>query len=275
MTNTVSSKVLGKLLGNITARAVNLLAGAGTITREIDGEFTVARVVPEYCKFLRARGGASAGVAEQRERLLKIQADNAALNLEERRGELINPTELLQSMSYRDSVVRTRLLAIPSRCAVLLAAATTPAECFKITQDNIHEAMHELVDWFERAVEKYSADGVEIDWRSAPRGDEPEGWKPDTADTPEPPAPITIGDLAEEAALPVERLIAAAAFHFELTAETVDEAFEIATERTNILSEAERIAELARCLAAVCGDTTKRRRKARQKPRTKPKETKR
>ena len=74
---------------------------------------------------------------KEKARLAKIER----LRIE---GKLVAVDEVVAAWGNILSIVRTRLLAIPTRLAAQTAAATNPRETFKLVTNSIHEALTEL-----------------------------------------------------------------------------------------------------------------------------------
>lgn len=104
----------------ITRQAVNALARQGVIARQGRG-FPRDESTLRYCAHLRelatGRGGASAitSATAERARLIREQADAAAMKNEEARGRLLDAGTVEREWSGVLRTVRAGMLAVPSR----------------------------------------------------------------------------------------------------------------------------------------------------------------
>lgn len=125
----VTASDLGDLLG-ISARAVSKLGARGIAVRAGSGRWKLRESVARYCADLRrqARGmggtEAVAAAAAERGRLASAQADLVALRVARQRGELLDTSEVEREWTDVLRVVRSGLLALPSRVGARLSHLT-------------------------------------------------------------------------------------------------------------------------------------------------------
>jgi phage terminase Nu1 subunit (DNA packaging protein) len=117
---TATAEQLAELL-DVSPETVRDLTRRGICVRRGRGEYDVAASVGGYCRHLRStaagRGGAGAvtGLARERARLAREQADAHALKNALLRGELVDLAEAEREWSAVLRGVRSAMLAVPSR----------------------------------------------------------------------------------------------------------------------------------------------------------------
>lgn len=113
----VSATELASWLG-LSPHAVAESAAKGIVVRCGRGRFKLKASVRAYAAQLRASAaGRSTPAAAERARLIKEQADSAALKNSLARGELLAAVEVEREWSAVLRTVRSGCLAIPSRVA--------------------------------------------------------------------------------------------------------------------------------------------------------------
>ena len=126
---------LGELIG-ISARAVSDLGKRGVAVRAGPGRWRLQESVRRYCDGLRHRGGGEAvrtTTTVERGRLAKEQADSFALKNARLRGSLVEREAVQREWSAILTLVRSRVLAVPSRWSSspeLAASARVSWPCF-------------------------------------------------------------------------------------------------------------------------------------------------
>ena len=116
----VSADVLGVWL-DLSVPAISGLARRGIVVRVGRGKYDLAESVQRYCHHLRGtaagRGDAASvmGLATERARLAREQADSRALKNRALRGELIEASAVEAEWSNVLRGVRAGMLALPSR----------------------------------------------------------------------------------------------------------------------------------------------------------------
>ena len=103
-----------------------------------------------------AHGGADGEPEEldlvaERARLAKEQADRIAMENDLTRGSVVHVDDVIEIVGKCLSTTRTRLLAIPSECALRFAAARTPALAEDVIRTVIYDALTELSSGFKIA----------------------------------------------------------------------------------------------------------------------------
>ena len=119
----VAASVLGDWLG-LTADHCRKLARDGKLPRDASGTFPLRAAVRAYCgnqrEGARGRPLADPGLAGEKERLTRENADKVALQNAKARGDLIPATAVRAAWLEIVTDLRARLLAVPSRVAARL-----------------------------------------------------------------------------------------------------------------------------------------------------------
>lgn len=141
------AKTIAKIL-NLTERRVQQLAKDGVIPKAERGKYDLVGSVRGYVKYLqdRALGNEATPTDLQTEkwRLIKAQADEKELQVEQLRGSLILRTEVLEYWQSMLASMRARLLSIPSRSAPIIITASTVSDVEQVLTLHVHEALAEL-----------------------------------------------------------------------------------------------------------------------------------
>ncbi len=125
----VSADVLGVWL-DLSVPAISGLARRGVVVRVGRGKYDLQASIHGYCQHLRGqaagRGGEKAvvGLATERARLAREQADGVAMKNKAMRGELVEASAVEAEWSDMLRTVRAGMLAVPSRCAQRLPHLT-------------------------------------------------------------------------------------------------------------------------------------------------------
>lgn len=131
---------LARLLG-LSDRTVRDLTVAGVIPKAQRGRYRLGDAVKAYCASLRtaASGRGSGGLAEQRARQAKEQADALAMKNAALRGELLPAAEVEATWSKAAGEIRAGMLAIPARLGMRLSGLTAAER--QIIEDEIRAAL--------------------------------------------------------------------------------------------------------------------------------------
>lgn len=132
-------------LFEITDRAVRDLAQRGILTKTARGRYPLVESVRAYTAHLReeasARGGGK-GLTDERQRATRERADHLALRNAQARRELVSVIETEAAWSEILRRVRSRSLAVPSRCRQRLPHLT--AQDAEAIDREIRDALTEL-----------------------------------------------------------------------------------------------------------------------------------
>jgi hypothetical protein len=124
----------------------------GVIPKAGSGQYVLGDVTEAYWK---SRFDTQGLEAEQT-RLTKAKADLAELDLAEQRGEVHRAAAVMRV--WADNVInaKTRLLAIPTKCAPELVGKTLLEITAKLKEE-VSEALNELADYDERRITRSAA----------------------------------------------------------------------------------------------------------------------
>ena len=138
---------MAKLL-DLSPRRIRQLVDEGVFPRHERGRYALVPVVRGYIHYLRERAvNADVGpdeLGKHRARKLKAEADQLEMRSGEMRGELIAASEFHQMVTSAFTRVRSKMLALPSKLAPVVAIEKTAAEVEKVLRDAVHEALAEL-----------------------------------------------------------------------------------------------------------------------------------
>ena len=137
----LSAAVLADVLG-ISPRRVNQLAEARILPRSGTG-FELRASVRAYLDNLREEIR-PATLADAQARLTAAKARIAEIQRDRLEGELVAIGDVAAAVSTEYSVVRQRLLAIPSRIAPVAAAESDPRKIHDAVEREIASALSEL-----------------------------------------------------------------------------------------------------------------------------------
>lgn len=208
---TVSLATLAKLF-NLSERRIQQLARDGIIPKpERNGRYDLIGCVQGYVKYLQERAVGRTDIEPQdtyieRARLLKAQADKTELEVKAMNGELIAADEVESLWSGLVASFRSRLLALPVRCAHKVMSLKTYQEIESTLRAHVFEALSELAryDPAESELQPDTGNGEqpESDTSDAEFGDvepEPESESEPAAVDPAPPEEETVQpDVAPE-----------------------------------------------------------------------------
>ena len=133
--SSVTASELADHLG-VSPRSVTELGRRGIAVRAGPGRWRLRESVRRYCDDLRQRGGGEAvrtTTTVERGRLAKEQADSFALKNARLRGSLVEREAVEREWSAILTLVRSRVLAVPSRWSSspeLAASARVSWPCF-------------------------------------------------------------------------------------------------------------------------------------------------
>ena len=140
---TLTTNQLAEVL-NRSSRRVQQLAADGIIPKAARGRYPL-EAVTAFIRFLEAdtaRGPAD--LQAERARLTRAQADLAEATLAQRRGALLAREDVDAAMIATLGRVRSRLLAVPSKCAAEAAHSGDPREAEGVIKAAVYDALAEL-----------------------------------------------------------------------------------------------------------------------------------
>jgi phage terminase Nu1 subunit (DNA packaging protein) len=138
---------LAKLMG-ISVRRFRELRDEGVLPDAEKGEYDVEVVMPIYCEHLRhvaaGRGASPTAKSIEYLRLMKARADKAEMEAAEMRGMLIPVDQIAGPLHSAVIIMKTRMLAVPSKCAPLVAGVNSITAVERVIRDHIYEALSDL-----------------------------------------------------------------------------------------------------------------------------------
>jgi phage terminase Nu1 subunit (DNA packaging protein) len=151
--STVPSATLAALF-SVTDRRIRQLADDGVIPRAARGRYPLAASIRGYVKFLGRSGGdgspaPATSFSAARTRLTIARAELVEMERAEKAATLIPSDQVEAAWIKITSIIRTRLLAIPTKVALRLASKGA-AEIERELEREIREA---LIDVAETEVE--------------------------------------------------------------------------------------------------------------------------
>lgn len=138
----VSKRELSELLG-LSERHLDRLIAAGVLPPRTAKGFALKGAIRGYVSFLKSNSG---GVATERARLLKFQADLTELKLRERTGELVELAEVESQVFTNSRRIRDAFLNLPPRTAGLVAAESNQHTCFDILNTEVLQILTGLAN---------------------------------------------------------------------------------------------------------------------------------
>lgn len=134
-------------LFDLTERRVQQLTKEGVIPKSSRGKYELVPTVKGYINYLKGKSGLDGesitNIASERARLIKMQADKLAMELEEEKGRLLDASEVEAAWNNIVTRCRSVLLRIPSKLALQLSVAS-PQEAEHIMKKAINDALLEL-----------------------------------------------------------------------------------------------------------------------------------
>jgi len=156
----LNSREIAKRLG-VTHTAVNKAAKSGRIPREADGSFKLSKVKAAWDKnanqHQRGRGlskrkkekaepspefnseGATFFEAQRQREWLRVEKDR--LELELRKGKLLERDKVAEQWAALVSAARNRMLLVSGKAAPLVAGLSDARECQAVIDQEIREAL--------------------------------------------------------------------------------------------------------------------------------------
>jgi phage terminase Nu1 subunit (DNA packaging protein) len=134
---------------NITPRRVQQLVHEG-MPKGARGEYDLGACMVWYIRYLqaaleRASPNGTGAAAEERGRLNRAQAEKAELELQARRGEVVDRKRMEAAMAAVLVTVRESLLAIPDRLAAALTGVMDEGKVRKAIDIEVRNSLESLV----------------------------------------------------------------------------------------------------------------------------------
>jgi len=152
-----TSELAGLLM--LTPQRVNQLAKEGIIKREADGKYDLPKAIEAFYIY-KLKTDEELNFAQEHTLLERAKRKKAEIELDQLEGTLLIATEVEQAMATMILTCKSRLLAIPSRCAPQLIGQRDMSKIASILKDEIYQALNELK---EMPAEKLGQDGGILD----------------------------------------------------------------------------------------------------------------
>lgn len=138
---------IAKLL-NITERRVQQLARENIIPKANKGKYDLVGCIQGYITYLQntISQGECKDLKHERTRLTKFQADKALIDLQIIQGKAILIPDVEKQVANMISVVRTKLLGLPTKLAPIISNENDTNVIENIIKDNIYEVLQELAN---------------------------------------------------------------------------------------------------------------------------------
>ena len=145
-----SASTIAKLF-DITERRVHQLVKERVLPKASRGNYELVPCIKGYIKYLRERSLGSIdmeennpNIANERARLIKMQADKLAMEIDEEKGRLLDADKAARAWDNLIARCRAVLLGIPNRLANQVVAINNAKEVAQLLKKAIYEALEEL-----------------------------------------------------------------------------------------------------------------------------------
>jgi phage terminase Nu1 subunit (DNA packaging protein) len=140
-----------QLLLGVSQSEVKRLVDEGIIKKDSRGNYDLLYSLKGYIGHLQVRAGSRSGVSadygEERARLTKAQADKAEMEASVLAGKLVDVDQLISQWEMMLTAVKTKMLAIPSKLAPVIADEDEPGIIQNVIDDYVREALEELASY--------------------------------------------------------------------------------------------------------------------------------
>lgn len=140
----INVKKLSEAIG-ISFQRIYRLCSKGSLPKPIDGLWDWPDINHAYIDFVRKGISTDKTISDERRRLLTIKADDAALELEKKRGSLIKTDMAQKVWSEVMNNVVNKIDAIPAKLPPLVHGLPIP-EIKAIAEKMIHEVKREIAN---------------------------------------------------------------------------------------------------------------------------------
>lgn len=146
---------LAFLFGFTSLRRVQQLVTDGVIVKS-GKDFILGDAVRSYCDYLKGAGSqGSADLEAQRTRLVKAQADKQEIAVQLLLGDLLPAPAVLRAWSDLITVMKTRMLALPTKLSQRLVSVNDSAEIKSTLEIEVKAALEDLQNFdISECVEK-------------------------------------------------------------------------------------------------------------------------
>jgi phage terminase Nu1 subunit (DNA packaging protein) len=159
-----STSELATVLG-LTVQAVGRLSDKNVLPRIARGRYDLSSSVVVYIKYReqiaaqRAGGDGETSYSAARTKAMWERATLAEHKRKEREGQFFAREEVRRTWGTLGGLMRTTLLAIPSRLALQLSRISSPSECEAVLRKAVNGALNQLASTrFERKGKEHKDD---------------------------------------------------------------------------------------------------------------------
>lgn len=148
----VNTKALAKMF-NMTERNVRYLVEEGIIARVNHGRYDLIDTVSRYITFIKmSNDGLDESKVQESleyEKWLheKAKREKAEIELSHIKKEMHKADEVEKVLNHMLASFRSKMLALPSKAALLLSSKENPKEIEALLERDIYEALGELSDY--------------------------------------------------------------------------------------------------------------------------------
>jgi hypothetical protein len=159
----VGPQTLARLFGESKQR-INTLITKGILTQDPDGKLELGPSVFAYCQMLKQsktiapEGSARATEDEEKAMLARISRELKELDLQRAKRKLYRADDVNSHVANMITVVRARMLGIPSKVAPLLIGADDYHQIETLIKSEVIEALTELAAYIPPTL-----DGEEVE----------------------------------------------------------------------------------------------------------------
>jgi len=141
----INATQLSHVLG-LSAARVSVMEKKGIIRRAADGKFSLCEAVRAYVDTKKQKKGDAAETVYDSARAKKMQAtaEIEEMNLQLRKGSLVDIESVVDIVKTEYAIVRQRLFTIPNKVALDIFACENPEEVQEILLTQFNEALDEL-----------------------------------------------------------------------------------------------------------------------------------
>ncbi len=131
----------------VTAQMINKMVRDGVVVRVRRGVYDLAASIRNFIVYRETvTGSASADLTEARKKLVDLQADDLRLELEKKRGTLLEAAAVRDTWSKTFADLRNRLMAAPTWAARELQGVEGVEKTRRIIYDILKKTLDEFAD---------------------------------------------------------------------------------------------------------------------------------
>lgn len=140
----VSAIDLAKVLG-VSQPRISRMESDGRIRRDKEQKFNLCQSVQSYVMTIKSsKTDSDKDYESARSRKMQSSAELEEMEVDKRRGELIEISEIAKIVKNEYSIVRQRLFSLPNKVAMDVVACESAQEAQTAMQDALNEVLSEL-----------------------------------------------------------------------------------------------------------------------------------